>query len=124
MIEELIYLASPFSTEDRIEKEVRFLKSCDCCAVLMEAGHMVFSPIAFGWPVAKMRDMRTDWEYWEKVCRAYISRCQSMAVLMLDGWKDSTGVKAEMDIAEELGIPIVYVDPTDYKIYNNPIGDF
>ena len=39
--------------------------------------------------------------------------CKCVLVLKLDGWEESTGVKAEIKIAESLGIPVEYVDYDD-----------
>jgi hypothetical protein len=36
-----------------------------------------------------------------------------MLVLMLDGWRDSAGVQAEIRIAQEMGKSVRYVAPED-----------
>lgn len=51
------------------------------------------------------------WEFWEAYDRDMISRCDEVAVLRLSGWENSTGVRAEIAIAEELGLPVRYLDP-------------
>ena len=46
-----------------------------------------------------------DWyEYAEHIVRL----SDIMLVLMLDGWEQSEGVKREVKLAEEMGIPILY----------------
>lgn len=116
MEEQLIYLASPFTTKDKILKEDRFIRACDAAAYLMQKGKVVFSPIVHGYPIARMRDLPTTWEYWQVNCKTFVSRCQSVFVLMLPGWNESTGVQTEIEIAEELNIPILYMDPYTYEI--------
>jgi hypothetical protein len=37
-----------------------------------------------------------------------ITRSTSLMVLMLQGWRESEGVKAEVQMAQALGIPIDY----------------
>lgn len=121
----MIYIASPLTSDSFLEKEIRAAQVGDCCAYLMsEYGYVVFAPVAFGWAIQKFRNMPTDWEYWKKVCRAYISRCQTVAVLMLPGWRESTGIQEELKIAAELNIPVIYIDPRDYKMYINPLEGF
>ena len=36
---------------------------------------------------------------------------KGMIVLKIDGWRDSYGVKAEIDLCNQLSIPILYLDP-------------
>lgn len=52
-----------------------------------------------------------DWCTWNTW---FISRCEELWVLMLDGWKESTGVTAETAIARALGKPTYYVEPSDW----------
>jgi hypothetical protein len=106
MTGELIYLASPFTTDDATEKRWRFEQVCKAAGKLMKEGKIVFSPIAHGWPIAEQCELPTDWEYWKENCTAFVTRCQSMCVLDLPGWAESTGVQAEIDIAEDMCIPI------------------
>ena len=37
-------------------------------------------------------------------------RCDRLVVLMLDGWKQSRGVHAEIAIARRLGLPVTFMD--------------
>jgi hypothetical protein len=122
MVDSLIYIASPFTTEDPQLKEYRFEVVCAVCAVMMrESGLHVFSPIAHGYPIAKY-GLPTDWGYWEDACKVMISRCQRFVVVMLDGWDKSTGVLAEIEYAKKMGLnieyidPWMYVEPNDFKI--------
>lgn len=116
MENELIYLASPFTTDDLFEKEMRFLAACDASGFLMQQDRVVFSPIAHGWPIAKIRNISTDWSYWEKACTVMLERCQVIIVLMLPGWKESTGVKDELKIAKKLGLKIQFMNPDTFEI--------
>jgi len=48
-------------------------------------------------------------------------------VITLKGWKESVGVKAEMEIAKKYGVPIEFIDPEPYislrKFSNPPKSD-
>lgn len=57
-------------------------------------------------PIAEDSGVPGTWEYWKAFDRAMLARCQKMIVIAIDGIADSVGVKAEIAIAQELGIPI------------------
>ena len=76
---------------------------------LMREGLMVFSPISKTHPIAERCGLPLDWAYWEKYDRIAIAHCKELWVLTLDGWESSVGVKAEMEIAKEMGRPIKYL---------------
>ena len=106
----MIYLASPYSHPDPNVREQRFEAVCRVASELLRAGQHVFSPIAHSHPIANY-GLPTDWSFWESFCREQIMRCDELVVLMLDGWKLSVGVRAEIQIAEELVKQIHYYDP-------------
>jgi hypothetical protein len=104
----MIYLASPYSHPRESIRERRFRDACLATAKLLRTGHSVFSPIVHGHPLVH-HGLPTDWSFWEPFDRDHISRCDEVLVLMLEGWKSSTGVAAEILIARELGIPVRYL---------------
>ena len=107
----MIYLASPYSHLDPSVREARFDAACQATVELVRAGHVVFSPIVHGHPLVRF-DLPTTWEYWERFDREYLRRCDEMLVLMLDGWRESRGVQAEIDLAIEMDLPIRYLSPS------------
>lgn len=42
--------------------------------------------------------------------RAFIKNASGVIVLMLDGWRESIGVKDEIKLAKELRLPIMYIE--------------
>lgn len=40
---------------------------------------------------------------------------KGMIILEIEGWKDSFGVRAEIDLCNKLGLPIKYLDPADLE---------
>lgn len=107
----VVYLAAPFSHPDDAVKQQRFDNINKAAHVLFEQGLAVYSPISMCWPIAKAHGMPTDFAWWGWYNRLMISRCDKLIVLKLDGWEESIGVQAEIKIAEELGIPVEYMDP-------------
>ena len=105
----LIYLASPYSHEDPEIRQQRFETVCFVAANLMREGRHVFSPIAHSHPIAVKGDLPLDFSYWEEFDRKMVSACQELWVVRMDGWVESRGVKAEIKIAEEVGIPVRYL---------------
>jgi len=105
----LTYLACPYSHENRAIRKFRFTAVSRAAGKLMEDGMIVFSPISHSHPIAEVSNLPLTWDYWEKFCMAYMSHCNQMIVIMLEGWKESVGVTAEIEIANKLGIPVTYV---------------
>lgn len=106
----MIYLASPYSHPEVMVREQRFREACCAVATLLASGRAVFSPIVQGHPLVEY-GLPTDWPFWERFDRDHLVRCDEVVVLMLDGWRESVGVTAEIRIAVELGKPVRYLAP-------------
>lgn len=85
----MIYLASPYSHADPAVREARYRAACRATAALLKAGLVVFSPIVHSHPLVAFA-LPTGWDFWERIDRAYLARCDEVVVLMLDGWEEST----------------------------------
>lgn len=109
----LAYLASPYSHADEAVREQRFRIVCKVAAALMQAGEVVFSPIAHSHPIAEAKPgpWAVDHDFWLRQDAPYLYACTKLYVLMLDGWERSRGVAHEVDVARSRGIDIVYLDP-------------
>jgi hypothetical protein len=108
-----IYLASPYSSPNLAVRDARFDAVCREAAALMRGGAMIYSPIAHTHPIAMRGDLPTHWEFWEGYDRVMIAAADALWVLMLDGWEDSRGVQAEIQLATELGKPVHMIEPSD-----------
>ncbi|CAN5470617.1 DUF1937 family protein [soil metagenome] len=108
----MIYFASPYSHPDPRVREHRFRAACHAAASMLRDGHVVFSPIVHSHPLVAF-GLPTAWASWERIDRAYLERCDGVMVLMLDGWEASVGVRAEIGIAQALGLPVRFVAPED-----------
>ena len=114
-MKKIAYLATPYSDKDPLVKEERFQKVNKVAAKLIKRGEIIFSPISHTHPIAMVGNLPGGWEYWDEFDRAYLSCCYKLYVLMLDGWKESSGTQAEIKIAEELGLEIEYLDYGDLE---------
>ena len=111
----LIYLASPYSHANAAIRHSRFETVCAVAAKMMQAGLCIFSPIAHTHPIACAGQLPTGWEFWRKYDHVMLSACARLYVLMMPGWQQSVGVKGEIEIMQELGKPIEYIDPEQWK---------
>lgn len=107
----MIYLASPYSHAEAGVREERFRAACMMCGKLMSEGHHVFSPIAHTHPVAVLCDLPKGFAFWQEYDYWFVSHASAVYVLMLDGWRESVGVTAEIQMALDLDIPVKYLRP-------------
>ena len=110
----MIYLASPYSHPDAAVREQRFHAACRAAAALLRAGRAVFSPVVHGHPLVA-HGLPTDWPFWQQFGRAFLSRCDELVILTLDGWRESDGVREEVRLARDLGKPILFLGPEEAR---------
>ena len=105
----MIYLASPYSHPDHAVMEDRFNAVCRVSAKLMLRGVLLFSPIAHTHPIAVAGELPRGWDFWHAYDRWFVSNCDELWVLRLDGWRESKGVSAEIALAVEYSKAVVYL---------------
>jgi hypothetical protein len=104
----MIYLLSPYSHDDSAVREHRYHEACRAVVHLLRHGFMVFSPVVHSHPLVAF-GLPSDWTFWERADREHLTRCDEVLVLTLDGWEQSIGLAAEIEIAKELGKPFRYL---------------
>lgn len=108
----LHYLASPYSHPNPIIRNQRFDAACKAAAKLMQAGYVVFSPIAHSHPIEQHFGGQIEsFDFWMKQDLAVLAASCRLMVLTLDGWEQSRGVAAELEYARKNAIPISFVEP-------------
>ena len=105
----LSYLAAPYSDPSIDVVEKRMEKLCKVDAILMKQGIFTVSPLLKHF-IVRHADLPTDYKFWKDYSDTLLCAVDQLIVLMLDGWKESIGVTAEIKLAKDLGIPVVYVD--------------
>lgn len=115
---EWTYLASPYTPKGvddpeiaAIIREDRFRAACRAAAHLMRKGKVVFAPIAHSHFIDAFFDAPESGEFWKRQDEPYLTACTEMAVLMLPGWDESSGVRHEIEVAQFRGIQITYMEP-------------
>jgi hypothetical protein len=106
----LIYLASPYSNSNPAVVQRRFELACLVTAKLFEQGFHVFSPICHSDPIARMGQMKGDFNAWRTFDLRMLKLCDVLAVLTLAGWQSSVGMKEEYKAAMSITIPIYECD--------------
>lgn len=102
----MIYLASPYTHQDRGIMHFRFDRACEAVAQLCQQGEVPYSPIVHFHLVSIRHRLPGDFPYWERANLHMLARAEQMLVLQLDGWEQSVGVAAEIKYAEEANIPV------------------
>jgi hypothetical protein len=107
----MVYLASPYTDPDPFKMLWRFDTICCVAAKLMAEGVHLFCPIAHTHPIAVKGSLPRHFDFWEQYDRKMLAACKELWVCTMEGWRESKGVTAEIRIAQELGMPIKYVEP-------------
>lgn len=108
----MLYLISPYTHPDCAVREQRFLAAYRAAAGLTQGGYFVYSPIVSGHPLVAY-GLPGDWDFWKHGDWHLLEMSEDVAVLTLDGWRESIGVRAEISLAESLGKAIRYLPPED-----------
>jgi hypothetical protein len=95
----IIYLASPYSHDDKEVMESRYQAAIDGCAKLIEMGYCPISPIVQSHPVANKHDMGLEFDTWEQIDYALIDACDELCILEMDGTWESKGISKEIQYA-------------------------
>lgn len=90
---------------------MRYIQAARAAAHLTRNGVFVYSPIAHSHPLAVHGGLSGSWDFWQRVARQWVERCDRLVVLKLDGWLESVGVQAEIEHARSLGKPVEYLEP-------------
>jgi len=103
------YLAAPYSSIHIHIRDRRYHQIASVAAQLIKSGEIIYSPITAHHHLANDYDLPSDMTYWLKQNLELLRHCGKLYVLQLDGWKDSVGVRREIDYATEHNIPVEYL---------------
>lgn len=106
-----MYIALAYSHKDPAVVEQRVGQYLDLDALMIEAGNVTVSPIAKHFILNRGRPIPGDWQYWQNYSCTLLKKCDLMVIATdIDGWKESTGVKGEVQFALMFNIDIKGVD--------------
>lgn len=104
-----IYLASPYSHPDSDVHEARYREALDCAAWLLRRHTWVYSPIVHCHVIALRHELDPSFGFWRDYNVAMIDASARVAVLAIEGWRQSKGVIGETVHAQAVGKPVAYV---------------
>lgn len=115
MKKKLIYLASPYTHKNPDIVERRVAATASVVAHYMLGGFVILSPILHCHHLSKVYDFPGHFQFWMDWDFTLIDHCDEVWVLMLDGWKESTGVNAEIAYCQAKGKTVYYVNKEEIK---------
>lgn len=91
---------------------VRFDASAHAAAELIRRGMIVYSPITMTHPIDLVLaeeggSMGSD--YWCDFDEAFMEACAEMIILMIPGWRESRGIRREVEFFDRARKPIRYM---------------
>lgn len=104
----IIYFANPYKHKNYNVVQDRFETMRAITAqIIREQDYIIpFSPVVYTHDLSKYVGDDHDWYEWDL---QFLSRCDAMVVVKLDGWEKSYGVQKEIKYCKENEMPIVYV---------------
>ena len=121
--DKLIYVASPYTyhpetpnckggprIKEMVEKR-RYEQVLEFTARLFKDDVNLFSPVVYSHHIVQISSMLGgEWEAWQAFDELMIRKSDALIVLCLDGWKESVGVSAELERADNIGLPLHFYD--------------
>lgn len=101
-----IFISVPYYSPDPNIIEERVKQTEEYFMFLLKAGFCPVAPIIVGHHLIKTYGIESKFEFWEDYCMSELKSCDEVHVLCLNDWCRSVGVKAEIEIAESLKIPV------------------
>lgn len=110
-----IYLASPYWHEKEIVRIARANQARLVVAELLAAGYIIYSPIAHNHAIAPRipEPLRHSHDFWMGVDLPILSCARALAILTLEGWEESVGIKREHSHAMNQAIPVFFISPEE-----------
>ena len=123
----VIYLATSYSHPEAAKRAARAQLASQCAGWLMGKGWPVLSPLSMGHIIcSECPDLEADFATWREPCLRMLEMSDAVAVLLLDGLRESKGLSAEIDHARKLGIPLNQIklgskeDGEPFEVVPNP----
>lgn len=107
----LVFLASPYSSQNRLVSIMRFCKAYQVAISMIKADIPVYSPIAMtGFMPTSEKEDNISSETWIKHSTAVLDYCAAFVILKLPGWESSKGVAKEIEVAKQKNLPIFSIE--------------
>lgn len=116
--QKLIYIASPFTHKDKEVEDYREEVVTAIAAALTEQyGYAMFLPITQSAPMSRYNpNLNGKFDTWKNIDLFMIKeKADEVWVILMDGWKESKGVTAEIECAERWNVPIKFFCPINMQ---------
>ena len=113
-----VYLGIPYSHTDAYVRHCRFHAANRAAARLYEMGYNVLSPISHSHPISLYMQNSNDSDFWTSVDDYWQRQCDELIILTLDGWRESVGLKKEINLALQFGQKVFFMDYDTMEISN------
>lgn len=112
----VVFLGGPYWHEDPEVRSWRAVQYSKAVAAIVTGpsgeSTMVYSPVAYGHAIDGYFDDRGVSEsYWRRHGIAMLRRSDQLWILKLEGWEESRGLEAELDVARRSNMEITYIEP-------------
>jgi len=114
--EGFLYIASPYSKANEQLRQDRYMGICATCAYFIKYDWTVYSPIAHWHPIASRFGLPEGMDFWRQHDLTMLYASCKMIVAMIQGWKDSDGIKEEIEFAKRRNIPVEYFDTEALRV--------
>ena len=113
-IKPMVYLGCPYSLDGQAtDKQMtrRYEQVTRCANILFRTGLNVYSPISMHHNIQQHKHIKMTTREWLQLDFEYLRHCEMLYVLKLEGWEKSLGLISEIEFAQDMKIPIVYIEP-------------
>lgn len=104
-----IFVISPYTSDKLMTIAYRVREANLYIGELTRKGKVAYSAISAMHHLLRLCKLPGDWNYWQHHCEQMMEPAQEVHVLCLDGWEESEGVRAEIEIAKGFNKPIRYI---------------
>lgn len=111
-----VYLAAPYSdpNPEVVKRRMEIYSRVD--AKLVQDGYYTMSPLSKHW-ILQYEDLPGDWQFWQGYGTEMLAKCDIICVVCMPGWRESTGVQAELKMAYDRGMVVIFVNEQGERIY-------
>lgn len=107
-VPKLAYIAAPYSNVADKQALMRDIAKFSGLYMMKHPDWYAVTGLVHHYATLEVPELGTDYEFWQDWCTLFMSKCDKLIVLTVDGWERSAGVAAEVEFARANNIPIEY----------------
>ena len=119
--DKLIYIAAPYQHDNMRIRNARVGMASTYAAYLVDQGEPVFSPLSHSAEIEFYRNTFEIPNRWYDIDLQILKVCTEMHVLKLGGWKESKGVRYELEQAKSQDIPVYMIEAYLDNTFSEPV---